>query len=394
MKKIFTVYKQHHICATFDQDELTNLQVFEESSDLGTIYVGQVKNIVANINAAFIGIQKEEPIYLPLDQENEPIFLNEKKNKQIQVGDTLLIQINKEAMKSKLPGCTCKLSLKGHHLVCVYQHSNVGISKKISDPTIRDNIKDWLTPYCLLNIGFVVRTSAANATKDELCKEAKSLQTQLLHLLEISKTRSIGSKLYQEQSEYIEEVAHLTNTTDLKIITDIPDVYEELHHYFEHNDSSLLPVLELYTYDLPLSAMYNLEKNLSIALSKKVWLNSGGYLIIEPTEALTVVDVNTGKAIQKKKKESHILDLNLEAAKEICRQLVLRNLSGIIIVDFINMQSVESQEKLMTFLAHQLAFDPVKTTLIDITKLGLVELTRKKIKKPLHEQWTKEENVL
>ena len=147
-----------------------------------------------------------------------------------------------------------------------------------------------------------------------------------------------------------------------------------------------MPSLRLYTDDFPLTALYHLETILSQALSKTVWLKSGGNLVIEPTEALTVIDVNTAKSVSKKTSEETYLKTNLEAAGEIAVQLRLRNLSGIMIVDFIDMKEEESRKTLLAALRRAVTADPVKTVLVDMTPLGLVELTRKKIRRPLHEQ--------
>ena len=147
-----------------------------------------------------------------------------------------------------------------------------------------------------------------------------------------------------------------------------------------------IPNLSLYTDEnLPLMKLYRLESVLKSATDRRVWMKSGGYLVIEPTEALTVIDVNTGKYTGKKTPAETILKINLEAAHEVARQLSLRNLSGIIIVDFIDMESKEDQETLMRTLGEELSRDPVKTILVDMTRLGLVEITRKKVRRPLHE---------
>ena len=167
------------------------------------------------------------------------------------------------------------------------------------------------------------------------------------------------------------------------VLTDLPDIYQELQE--AAGDGFQVPV-RFYMDSYPLSALYRLDAALDRALGRTVWLRSGGYLVIEPTEAMTVIDVNTGKYTGKKNKRDTILKINLEAAAEISHQMRLRNLSGIILVDFIDMEEKEDQELLMKTLAVQCARDPVKTTVVDMTRLNLVEITRKKIRKPLHEQ--------
>lgn len=179
-----------------------------------------------------------------------------------------------------------------------------------------------------------------------------------------------------------------TYTADLtSIITDDPQIYNSLEHYLKENDLQNLSKLRLYQDDLfPLYKLCRLEREIDLATSRQVWLKSGGYLVIDPTEALTVIDVNTGKYSGKKLRRETLKTINLEAAKEAARQIRLRNLSGIILIDFINMENKEDQKELLAFLESQLFADPVKTRLIDMTKLELVEITRKKVYKTLKEQ--------
>ena len=179
-----------------------------------------------------------------------------------------------------------------------------------------------------------------------------------------------------------------TYTADLtSIITDDPQIYNSLEHYLKENDLQNLSKLRLYQDDLlPLYKLCRLEQEIDLATSRQVWLKSGGYLVIDPTEALTVIDVNTGKYSGKKLRRETLKTINLEAAKEAARQIRLRNLSGIILIDFINMENKENQKELLAFLESRLFADPVKTRLIDMTKLELVEITRKKVYKTLKEQ--------
>ena len=179
-----------------------------------------------------------------------------------------------------------------------------------------------------------------------------------------------------------------TYTADLtSIITADPQIYNSLEHYLKENDLQNLSKLRLYQDDLlPLYKLCRLEREIDLATSRQVWLKSGGYLVIDPTEALTVIDVNTGKYSGKKLRRETLKTINLEAAKEATRQIRLRNLSGIILIDFINMENKEDQKELLAFLESRLFADPVKTRLIDMTKLELVEITRKKVYKTLKEQ--------
>ena len=254
-------------------------------------------------------------------------------------------------------------------------------------------------------------------------EEFAALYERHLAICKAAASRTCYSVLYRPESFAVRAVRDLKISDGLEVVTDLPEVYKELQDALGITDSRAaensgtaadseaaesssatadstavdsakmacpmaagMPSLRLYTDDFPLTALYHLETILSQALSKTVWLKSGGNLVIEPTEALTVIDVNTAKSVSKKTSEETYLKTNLEAAEEIAVQLRLRNLSGIMIVDFIDMKEEESRKTLLAALRRAVTADPVKTVLVDMTPLGLVELTRKKIRRPLHEQ--------
>lgn len=220
--------------------------------------------------------------------------------------------------------------------------------------------------------------------EEELVREAGRLIEEYETVLRIAPTKKAFTKLYGNKPEYLNKVIDARMDELEAVVTDIPVVYNTIEAL---GDKAVLEKLKLYTDHLfPLSKLYNVESQIRDALKERVWLKSGAYLVIQPTEALTVIDVNTGKFISNKNKEEGFLKVNLEAAQEIGRQLRLRNYSGIILVDFIDMKKTESKEKLMAALHGIAAKDKVRTAVVDMTKLGLVEITRKKIKKPLHEQ--------
>ncbi len=202
-----------------------------------------------------------------------------------------------------------------------------------------------------------------------------------------SSSRTCYSCLYKNLPAYITGIRDSYAGKLEEIITDCPDLYDQLKEYLENSQKEDAEKLKLYTDDLlSLGKLYSLENALSKALDKRVWLKSGGYLVIEPTEAMVVIDVNTGKYEGKKKLEETVLKINLEAAAEIARQLRLRNLSGIIMVDFIDMNQEAHKEALMDALRAAVAKDPVKTVVVEMTRLNLVEITRKKLRRPLYEQ--------
>ena len=235
--------------------------------------------------------------------------------------------------------------------------------------------------------GWLLRTNAGTAPEEFLKKDMFRLQSQYEVLMQQAQHRTCFSSLVKTPSAYLSRLSNLYDTADVQIITDDADLYQEITGYLISCQPEDLPKLSFYEDKLlPMHKLYSLEHQLQQALSERVWMNSGGYLVIQPTEALTVIDVNTGKYEGGKKKEAAFLKINLEAAVEIARQIRLRNISGIVVVDFINMESKEAQRQLLEKLDAELKKDPVKTVLVDMTKLSLVEITRMKKERPLAEQ--------
>jgi ribonuclease G len=300
--------------------------------------------------------------------------------------DEVLVQVKREALKTKPPALTTNLNFTGKYLVLTTGAKHIGISTKLDQET-RERLKSLIRPVCDGRYGFIVRTNAGTASNEEILSEADELIRQCEDLIEKAKYRSCFTRMYQTPPAWL---ARLRDTHDggLSVVTDDRILYEQMRDYLQKAQPEDLHRLQLYEDPLlPLAKLYNLERAFRDALSERVWLRSGAYLVIQPTEALTVIDVNTGKyENKKKKKDDTFLKINLEAAAEIARQLRLRNISGIIVVDFINMESQEYKDTLMQALSEVLKRDPIKATLVDMTALHLVEITRKKVEKPLAEQ--------
>lgn len=388
-KLIITRQNDHIISALFEDDTITELSVeqVEEKKLLGNIYTGKVKNIVKNINAAFVEVESGLLCYYPLDVNSKHIFLSPKNNEKLQEGDEILVQISREAMKTKAPSVTSNINLTGKYLVITAMNPTIGVSGKIEDSATRKRLKDLVEPYKGENTGIIVRTNAQDAPEGAIVKEAMILEEQMNNLLKKAPYLSCFSLVSKAPSGYLMDIRDLRERNLKEIVTDDKELYEEIKQYlmiYQPMDMQKLRFYEGKTTGL--SQIYSIETNLKKALSERVWLKSGGYLIIQQTEAMVVIDVNTGKSMGKRKSQEHFLRINLEAAEEIAHQLRLRNLSGIIIVDFIDLEKEESRHKLMKEFDHLLRKDRIKTSLIDMTKLNLIEITRKKVKKPLHEQ--------
>ena len=281
---------------------------------------------------------------------------------------------------------SANLNFSGQYLVLTSQNKKVGVSKKIGGE-VRKELQQLLEPYVEEAFGIVVRTNAQYAKKEDILAEFSRLKEQYLSVKEQAVYRTAFSLIREAQSEEMQFVKGLYMEDTAKITTDIPEVYDRVYGYFKEYRPKDLDKLCFYEDKLlSLPALYNIKREMGRALEKRVWLPSGGYLIIEPTEAMTVIDVNSGRNTRKMSKEELIFLTNKEAAKEIARQLILRNISGICIVDFIDMGTEKQQEELLHLFRMELKKDKIPVALVDITRLGLVELTRKKVQKSLREQ--------
>lgn len=281
---------------------------------------------------------------------------------------------------------TANLSFTGHLCVLTAGKNQISFSSKIRNQEWKDQMKALLEPEKEDEFGIIVRTNACRGRAGGSHWGAAAVKGQYTRFWRW-RHRTCYSKLYEAYPSYINRIRDTYITSMEEIVTDDKEIYGQLKQYLHENQPEDENRLRLYEDAmLPLAKLYQIDKAMEEALSTHVWLKSGGYLVIEPTEAMTVIDVNTGKYTGKKNKRDTILKINLEAAAEISHQMRLRNLSGIILVDFIDMEEKEDQELLMKTLAVQCARDPVKTTVVDMTRLNLVEITRKKIRKPLHEQ--------
>ncbi len=388
-KLIITKISETIVTSLFENDDIVEIHCStlddKDTTMLGNIYVGRVKNIVANIRAAFIEIANGVECYYDLDHNLHPIFTKKIGKKSLCIGDELLVQISKEAVKSKVPTVNSNLNFAGKYAILTSGDRRIGVSSKIGKPD-RGRLQEIAQSYVSNQYGFIVRTNAKEATEVELQKEFERLVDQYKSLVETASTRTCFSCLRHAPKEYLSTLRNIYQDGLTDIMVEDNEIYEEVKEYLEREQPEDLDKLRLYQDKLlPLHKLYGIETQLSHALKSRVWMKSGAYLVIEPTETLTVIDVNTGKCVSKKNDDEAYLKINLEAAKEAAKQIRLRNLSGIILIDFINLSKQEYMDELLTFLQRELQKDPITTSFIDVTKLQLVEVTRKKVRKPLHE---------
>jgi len=354
------------------------IRAYEPESILGNIYVGRVSNIVQNINSAFIDIKKGLSCYMSLEDYT---------GKKLKIGDLLPVQLNKEAIKTKAPSVTTRLSLDGEYVVVMID-GKIGVSSKIKSEARREELKSII--YSSMekfeakkktndfNFGIIVRTKAEYASKEDIESETIRLLCKLDDVVYKSTYLTAYSCIFEKCPMLVKDIISY-KSENIEIITDLQEVLEvcEKNNFTD---------ISLYSDDnVSLDALYGLKNLINKALNKRVYLKSGAYIVIDHTEAMTVIDVNSGKAIKGTSKEEKVYAINLEAAKEIINQLILRDISGIIIIDFISMSKENSNNQLLKELKTLAEADRTQTTVVDITRLGLIEITRKRVRKPLHE---------
>lgn len=389
-KLIITKIENKIWTALFHNEEIVelycaNTETPKDSFSLGNIYVGKVKKILSNINAAFIEVGDGVECYYSIAENPSPIFTNKIGKKPLCIGDELLVQISKEATKTKVATVSSKLNFTGKYAVLTVGDTRIGISSKIEKGK-RQALSQLAVPFVTQEYGFILRTNAKDTDSYTIETELKRLIEEYHTIRSVSKTRICYSCLKHSEKQYLTKLRDIYQNGLMEILVEDEVIYNEVKDFLRNEQPEDMESLHLYTdKHLPLHKLYRIEKRISDALKEIVWLKSGAYLVIQPTEALTVIDVNTGKCISKKQDERAVLKINTEAALEAARQIRLRNLSGIILIDFINLNNEGHMQELLEVLKYELHKDPITTTFVDVTKLQLVEITRKKVRKPLHE---------
>lgn len=364
--------------------KFVDFQLFNEDkfSLVNNIYVARVDKIVPGINAAFVTIANKQSCYLSLEDAKSVIYTNKHSNKEsLCCGDEILVQVVKDAIKTKEPVVTTKLSIYGNYCVVTTDDTSIGVSKKIPKDIavgIRESIAPLVSDHEQDKYGVIIRTNAKSVPLETLGSDLETTISLYKNIIKKAEHAVLYTKLLENTKDYLLKLYHLDFSTIDEVLTDQDDIYDELVAEFtsqiitRYDDSAI-----------SLNLLYKLSSQINELCTSLVWLNSGANIIIEQLETLSVIDVNSGKCPAKK--GSDILKINKEAATEAARQLRLRNISGMIIIDFINMKSKADEAALVNHLKEQLKKDSITCSFIDITKLGLVEITRKKEYKSLKE---------
>ncbi len=391
------------------------------SDSTGNIYKGRVQRVLPGMQAAFVDIGLSQAAFLYVNdiltnnfKDIESIFNPEGEDEvgnhaiathgenplqragaeKIEVniidliteGQEMLVQVAKSPIGTKGARITSYISLPGRFLVLMPTSNHIGISRRIENEGERARLKEMVSQLRSDNLGYIVRTAAEGVGEDKISQEISFLKNLWRSIQKKYLKAPTPSLIHQELDIRLRAVRDLLLHEAETLIIDSRDGYQEILSFLDTFMPNLKSSVELYEGNEPIFDAFNLEGDITRALKKKVWLKSGGYIVIEHTEALVAIDVNTGRYVGKHNLEETILKTNLEAVKEIAYQVRLRDIGGIIIIDFIDMEKKSNQEKVFNALSEAFAKDRSKTHILPISDLGLIQMTRKRIRKPLTRQ--------
>jgi len=356
---------------------------------VGNVYLGRVVRVLPGMQSAFVDIGLERTGFLHVadlfeahseDDETKPI------EHVLHEGQALMVQVAKDPIGTKGARLTTTISLAGRKLVYLPRDPHIGVSQRIEDEAMREHLKELLTSIRPESEkgGYIIRTSAEEgATAEEFEQDMAYLGRLWKEIRASRDTKPAPSLLYQDLSLAQRVLRDMVHQTTEAIEIDDEKSYEELVEFAERFVPDVRGHLKLYKGERPLFELHGIEEEISRALERRVDLKSGGYLVFDQTEAMTTIDVNTGRFVGKRDFSDTVFKTNLEAAQVIARQLRLRNLGGIIIIDFIDMACDEHREAVLAELRRSIASDRTRMTVSDFTELGLVEMTRKRTRESL-----------
>ncbi|HVF75697.1 MAG TPA: Rne/Rng family ribonuclease [Acidimicrobiales bacterium] len=364
----------------------------------GNIYLGRVQNVLPGMEAAFvdIGTPKNAVLYRgDVHYDRDDVEGGGSKGSArieqlLRAGQTILCQVTKNPIGTKGARLTQEVSLPGRFVVLIPNSDTYGISKRLADDE-RKRLRRILDEVRPEGHGLIVRTAAEDATPDELRRDVARLLKQWNDIDGLAKRSKAPSLLYREPDMAVRVIREEFNRDYRAVVIDDRALYEDVRDYVASISPELADRVEFYDPEaeaLPIFERFHVHEQLHKALDRKVWLPSGGSLIIERTEALTVIDVNTGKNVGTSNLEETVYRNNLEAAEEVARQLRLRDIGGIIVIDFIDMEIRKNRDEVMKAFRGALSRDKTRTQVFDISELGLVEMTRKRVSEGLVESFS------
>lgn len=372
-------YTRAAIC---EDDQLVNL-FLENHYDQqlqGMIYQGRISNIVKSIKAAFVDIGNSQKAFLHFED------IPEKLKGKLQNNHHIAVQVVKEGAGNKGPKVTGFINIVGKNLVVLPFENTIGISRKITDKNDRKRLKKIINDYNPQKYGIIIRTGAIQATDEQLALELKELIDKWENICRKSKGVDMGTILYEQPSLPNKIIREYANDQIKEIVINDQDEGQKIRQFLKENIKGLEDKLRIVSNTTNLYGAYGIDKEINKALQKQIWLKSGANIVIEKTEAMNIIDVNSAKFVNTKQKNKMILKTNLQAAKESARQIRLRNLSGIIMIDFIDMDDEKHKIQVLETLQAELNKDKVKVRIYPITQLGIAQITRQRGTLSLQEQ--------
>jgi ribonuclease G len=366
-------------------------RVEREERVVGSIFKGIVQNVLPGMDAAFVDIGLERNAFLYVADilpdeggDNSPASikrseLRRRKIKElIRPGQELMVQVTKGPRGTKGARVTTRIALPGRYVVLMPEGGHVGVSRKIEERAERERLRKIGDRILPAGFGLILRTECEGRTEEELAADVVFLQQQWGQVLTAAKRQRAPACVHRDQTLLYRTIRDMFGDEIDKMVIDDPEEYEKVHLVASVVAPQLRERIFLYDRDIPIFDFYGIEKDLERLLQHKVWLKSGGYLVVDEMEALTAVDVNTGKQVGSTSLSDTILKTNMEAAEEACRQLRLRDMGGIIVIDFIDMEASEDRKAVLDHFTKKLERDRARTRVGKVSSLGLVEITRKR----------------
>ena len=375
-------------------------------SMVGSVLKGRVTRVLPGMQAAFVDIGLEKAAFLYAgdyleqvdpadvdmddDEEPRPSRVSRGRNRQPPQIDTLLregqeivVQVAKEPIGTKGARITSHISIAGRHLVLTPWGNRVGVSRRIESDRERRRLREAVERARPRDLGFIIRTAGEGAREADLEADVRYLGSVWEEIQQKQETARAPAVLHSELSLPLRVIRDFANTETKRIVIDCPEVHARMQDFVSRFMADPRPRIELYQGPAPIFDHFSIESQIDANLGRKVWLKSGGHLVVDQSEALTAIDVNTGRYVGKRDLEETVLKTNLEAVKEVVYQLRFRNIGGLIIIDLIDMESSENREKVYRALQEALRQDKAKTNILKISELGLVEMTRKRTRENL-----------
>ncbi len=370
------------------------------SSVVGNLYKGRVTSVLPGMQAAFVdvGLNRDAFLYVreaggildefseifaPLEGETEPPDLGTSAiDDLLQPGQEALVQIVKDPLGSKGARLTTYISLPGRFLVYLPTTPQLGVSRRIVDEAERERLREIIGAIDQPG-GWIVRTAGENQKAEDLEADGRALQVLWNRVQDAAEKTAAPGLIHRELSPVLRTIRDMFTRTIDECWIDDEEAFREVLDFLEHSDPGLVPRVKLFRHSRDLMVAHGIDRELEKALRPKIWLKSGGYLVVNQTEALVAIDVNTGKYVGSTDLEDTAFHINQEAVREIARQLRLRDLGGIIVIDFIDMEIQDNREALFSALEEELRLDPARTQLVPMSELGLIQLTRKRTRASL-----------